>query len=216
MNASLDRRRVAMRRTVVGLAAGAVVLVAVGFAGVGWWVAVTGGWAVAALVILVWTWLTIGGMDADETAAHAVTEDLSRVTADIVLLIASTASLIAVAFVLVDAGNHHGARKGLLIALAIVTVALSWATVHTMYTLRYGDLYYAPPVGGVDFNEDDPPDYRDFVYLGLTIGMTWQVSDTNLSTKAFRRTATRHALLSYLFGAVIVALVINTVSSLLG
>jgi uncharacterized membrane protein len=205
-----------MPRVAVALAGGAVVLVAAGVAGVGWWVAVTSGWAVAAFVILVWTWLTIGRMDAEATAGHAVTEDLSRLTADLVLLIASTASLIAVAFVLVDAGNHHGTRKGLLIVLAIVTVALSWATVHTRYTLRYGDLYYAPPVGGVDFNEDDPPDYLDFAYLGLTIGMTWQVSDTNLRTKAFRRVATRHALLSYLFGTVIIALVINTVSSLLG
>src|SRR5204863_19582 len=62
----------------------------------------------------------------------------------------------------------------------------------------------------------DPTKYRDFAYLGMTIGMTWQVSDTSLSTKVFRRTVTHHALLSYLFGAVIVALVINTVSSLLG
>jgi uncharacterized membrane protein len=204
-----------MRRTGLGLATGAAVLLAAGFAGVGWWIAVTGGWAAAAFVILVWTWLAIGRMNAAETAAHAVTEDLSRVTADIVLLIASTASLVAVGFVLVEAGNHHGGAKVARVALAIVTVALSWATVHTRYALRYGDLYYAPPVGGVEFNEDDPPDYLDFAYLGLTIGMTFQVSDTNLSTKAFRRAATRHALLSYLFGAVIVALVINTVSSLL-
>ena len=73
----------------------------------------------------------------------------------------------------------------------------------------------ASPVGGIDFNEDDPPTYVDFAYLAMTIGMTFQVSDTNLTTKAIRRIALGHALLSYLFGAVIVALVINVVSSLL-
>ena len=69
--------------------------------------------------------------------------------------------------------------------------------------------------GAVDFNEKDPPAYLDFAYLAFTIGMTFQVSDTNLTTKAIRRIALRHALMSYLFGAVIVALMINVVASLL-
>ena len=80
---------------------------------------------------------------------------------------------------------------------------------------RYGDLYYGDVVGGIDFNEDDPPDYRDFGYLALTIGMTYQVSDTDLQNKIIRHTALRHALLSFVFGAVIVALTINSVASLL-
>ena len=75
--------------------------------------------------------------------------------------------------------------------------------------------YSSEPIGGIDFNEDDPPNYLDFSYLALTIGMTYQVSDTNLTRKSIRRTALSHALLSYVFGAVIVALVINVVSSLL-
>jgi uncharacterized membrane protein len=70
-------------------------------------------------------------------------------------------------------------------------------------------------VGGIAFNEKDPPDYVDFAYVALTIGLTFQVSDTDLSSKQMRRTALRHALLSYLFGAVIVALTINVVASLL-
>jgi uncharacterized membrane protein len=87
--------------------------------------------------------------------------------------------------------------------------------VHTVYVLRYGDLYYASPPGGIDFNEIDRPDYRDFAYVALTLGMTYQVSDTNLTSKALGRTATRHALMSFLFGSVIVALLINSVASLL-
>jgi uncharacterized membrane protein len=97
----------------------------------------------------------------------------------------------------------------------VVSVALTWGLVHTVFTLRYARTYYRPPVGGIDFNEDDPPTYLDFAYLALTIAMTFQVSDTNLTTKSMRRIALAHALLSYLYGAVIIALVINVVSSLL-
>jgi len=66
----------------------------------------------------------------------------------------------------------------------------------------------------VDFNEDDAPDYRDFAYLAFTIGMTLQVSDTDLKTKEVRRTALRHALVSFPLGAVIIAASINLVSGL--
>ena len=82
--------------------------------------------------------------------------------------------------------------------------SLSWAAVHTVFTLRYAQLFYrgGGNGSGIDFNEDDPPDYRDFAYLALTIGMTFQVSDTDLGSKAIRRTALRHALISWIFGAV--------------
>jgi len=84
--------------------------------------------------------------------------------------------------------------------------------VNTVFALRYAHLYYAvPPGGGVDF-PDGPPDYADFAYLSFTIGMTYQVSDTGLQTRKFRRTLLRHALLSYLFGAVIIATSINTLA----
>ena len=94
-------------------------------------------------------------------------------------------------------------------------MALSWIMVHTVFTLRYARSYYSNPRGGIDFNESDLPTYLDFAYLALTIGMTFQVSDTNLTSKSIRRIALAHAALSYLFGAVMVALVINVVASLL-
>jgi uncharacterized membrane protein len=215
MSPTTDRRRLALRRVAGAALAAAAVLAAALLAGAAWPVAASGAWGAAALVILVAVWLRIGPMDAAATKANARAEDFSHATADLVVLGASVASLFAIAYTLVQAGNHAGRDKALLIALAVVVVALSWATVHTIYTVRYGDLYYASPTGGIDFNEDEPPDYLDFAYLALTIGMTFQVSDTNLTSKAMRRTATRHALLSFLFGAVIVALAINSVASLL-
>jgi uncharacterized membrane protein len=213
--AGRGRNGLAARRlttgSVAGIAAGIVAVVV----GARWQIAVSIGWCALALVILVWVWATIGPMDADAAAEHARSEDFSRATADVVLLGASVASLVAVAMTLVLAGHAHDGRKAALITLTIATVALAWGLVHTVFTVRYGDLYYADPVGGIDFNEDDKPDYRDFAYLALTIGMTFQVSDTDLQAKPIRRNAIRHALLSYAFGAIIVAITINIVASLL-
>jgi uncharacterized membrane protein len=205
----------AMRHLAVGAVAGLLVLIASLLAGGGWIVGLTGGWGAAALVTVASTWLRIGSMDGDETAGHAKTEDYSRSTADLIVLGASVASLLAVGFALVEARHRDGTGKGLLILLAVAVVAVSWLAVHLVFTVRYGDLYYAEPDGGVDFNQQERPDYHDFAYFALTIGMTFQVSDTTITTKTVRRQAIRHALLSYLFGAVIVALAINTVASLL-
>jgi uncharacterized membrane protein len=73
---------------------------------------------------------------------------------------------------------------------------------------------YEGKPSGVDFNEDALPCYTDFAYLALTIGMTYQVSDTNLQTTGIRRTALRHAILSYGFGALIIATTINLIAGL--
>jgi len=208
------RQGLAARRLVVGAIAGIVAVAAAAGAGAHWQVALSIGWCALAGVILVWVWVTIGSKDAKATAEHARSEDFSRASADLVLLGASVASLGAVAMTLVLAGQAHDGRKAALVALTIFTVALAWGLVHTVYTLRYGDLYYGDPVGGIDFNEDDKPDYRDFAYLAITIGMTFQVSDTAIKAADIRRTALRHALLSYLFGTGILASTINLVASL--
>jgi uncharacterized membrane protein len=213
--ASSNRQGFAAKRTVIGLALAAVTLAAALLAGAPWPVATSGAWGVAALVITASIWLRIGGMDAKQTKAHARAEDFSRTTSDLVVLAASVASLIAIGYTLLEAGSRHGAAKALMMLLALAVVALSWTTVHTLFTVRYGDLYYGDPVGGIDFNDEEPPDYRDFAYLAFTIGMTFQVSDTNLCTKTMRRTAIRHGLLSFVFVAVIFALAINSAASLL-
>jgi uncharacterized membrane protein len=178
-------------------------------------VALTGAWGVAALVIVVWSWAQIMPMTPEETKRHAKAEDSSRFLTDVILLAASVASLAAVGYTVHTAGHREGATKALLITLAIAVVAVSWLLVHTLYTFSYGDHYYGDPIGGIDFNDDELPDYHDFAYLALTIGMTFQVSDTTLQSKRMRRLAIRHALLSFLFVAVIGALAINAFASLL-
>jgi uncharacterized membrane protein len=97
----------------------------------------------------------------------------------------------------------------------VASVALAWTSVHTVHVLRYARLYYSPPEGGIDFGEESP-EYGDFAYLAVTIGMCFQVSDTDLTAKRVRRVALHHALLSYLFGTVIVAITVSAVAGLLG
>jgi uncharacterized membrane protein len=200
-------------RLVKALAAGVVAAVIMGLTA-GWSFAPLLGWDVAAAALVAATWTTLLPMDADRTARYAVREEPGRAITDLLLVGASVASLLGVGFVVAAGGSAHGAKSGFLVALAVLTVVLSWSVVHTTFTLRYARLYYTGPDGGVDFNDaegDEPPDYGDFAYLAFTVGMTFQVSDTNLTSKAMRRTVLRHALLSYLFGVVIIAVMINLV-----
>jgi uncharacterized membrane protein len=181
--------------------------------GASWSVAALCASDVAALVFIVWVWISVGRADPAATSRLARTED-SRVAAESILIGAGAASLVAVAFALSQAGDAPAPTRGLLTALAVGSVALAWTSVHTVHVLRYARLYYSKPEGGVDFG-GQAPDYTDFAYLALTIGMTFQVSDTALTAKRVRRVALHHALLSYLYGAVIVAIMVNSVGGLL-
>ena len=172
------------------------------------------GWDGMALCWLATTLPFIWPLNAEQTARRAGLEDPTRPVADVLLLAAAVASLVAVGLVLANAGHLTGMAQVLQVALGITSVVLSWGLVHLTYVLRYAQLYYAGADGGVDFNEDEPPAYADFAYLAFTIGMTFQVSDTALQNRQIRRNALRHALLSYLFGTVIVAATVNLIASL--
>jgi uncharacterized membrane protein len=101
-----------------------------------WQAAVLIGWNVAATVFIAWVWFTVAGMDGEATARHAATEDLSRPTADLILIIASVASLVGVGLSLLEASDTEGLEKAMIVGNASVSVILSWATVHTVFTLR--------------------------------------------------------------------------------
>jgi uncharacterized membrane protein len=173
------------------------------------------GWDLASLSLIAWIAWALKNLGPKECERHAKREDPSVGLTEAMILTAGIAVLAAVGLALVRAGSATGGTKAYLITLGVVSVASAWGLVHTVFTLRYARSYYTAPVGGVDFNEDDPPTYVDFAYLALTIGMTFQVSDTDLTNKLVRRIALHHALLSYSFGAVLIGLVINVVASLL-
>ena len=172
------------------------------------------GWDILAVVFCAWVWSTVWRLDAKSTASHAQRENPGRDLADVVLLGAAVASLIAVGVVLFGAGHANGSLKYLQAGFALVSVSVSWTLVHTVFTLKYARLYYCGRAGGIDFNEADPPQYSDFAYLSFTIGMTFQVSDTNIESKLIRRMALRHAWLSYPLGVVIISASINLVAGL--
>ncbi len=194
---------------VIGVAGAAVSLVFTS-----WPFAVIIGWALATALFTTWIWATISYMDAGSTRAHATREDPSRPLTDVLLLAATVVSLVDVGFVLVRASLASGAHQAWLAGLAVISVALSWLVVHTLFTLRYGLLYYIGAPGGIDFNQKEDPRSTAFAYLAFSIGMTFQVSDTNLTSHPMRATALRHALLSFLFGSVIVGTTINLIVSL--
>jgi uncharacterized membrane protein len=173
------------------------------------------GWDTAAVIYLVMVWVAVFRMNAEVTARMARREDPSNPVAEVVVVAASIAALVAVGFALVRAGQTTGSTRALLIGLGTVSVVVSWLVVHTVFMLRYARTYYGDPTGGIEFNEQDRPAYLDFAYFSFTVGMTFQVSDTNITAKDIRRLTLHHALLSYVFGAVILAAAINIFASLL-
>ena len=169
---------------------------------------------VGALVYVIWVYFSAMGLDAQETCVLSTREDSGRASIDAALLLACLGALGAVAQVLVHAKDAKGVEQDVLAAVGAFSVVCAWLLVHTIFALRYARLYYAGKKGGVDFNSDEDPTYADFAYLAFTLGMTFQVSDTDISDREIRATAFRHALLSYLFGTVIVATTINLVAGL--
>lgn len=200
------------------LLAGVLAGAAAGLAG-HWVEAPAVGWGSASLTYVVWVWVAVGRFNPAETRVHATVEDPSRSITDLLILAANVASLGAVAAVVVDSHAGGGSRFGGGL-LALASVALSWMLVQTLFTLRYAELYYGTggkagtAVGGIDFNQERPPQYTDFAYLATSLGMTYQVSDTALQSHGIRAEALKHSLLSYLFGTVILATTISLVISL--
>jgi uncharacterized membrane protein len=193
-------------------------LVAAGLAAIVtvWQLVVLIGWIVTALTLLAWIWTEIGRLDAVATAHVATREDGSRADARAALVASSGTSLIAIAAALRRASDASTGLEVALITAALTAVLLSWVVVNTVFVLRYAHLFYGgDSVGGVTFPGDDPPCYRDFAYLGFTVGMTFQVSDTAITERPIRATVLRHALLSYVFSVAIIALMINVTAGLL-
>jgi uncharacterized membrane protein len=205
-----------MRRAVTVLAVGLIV----GFAlapFVTWGMTLVAGWDAASLAYLLTTWPVIIRADSALATQLAVREDQTEGSARALLVGASVASLLGVGYALHLAGQQSGLHRVPLIGVAVLTVMLSWAVVNTIYTLHYADQHVRSARGGIEFGDGDGqerPSYRDFAYVAFTIGMCYQVSDTTLRDPRIRRTVLGHALLSYLFGVVIVAGSVNLISGL--
>ncbi|MCX5138411.1 MULTISPECIES: DUF1345 domain-containing protein [unclassified Streptomyces] len=156
-------------------------------------------------------WLVLWPMDAATTHRNARREEFRPVVEELVVVGSALCGLVGIVLLLlVDRSDLTHAAA----ATALCGVFMAWAALHLMYATRYAYLYYRAPRGGIDFNSDDPPRYIDFLYFSYNLGMTYQVSDTNVSSSPLRAIVLRHCLLSYVFGASILATTINLVAGI--
>ena len=205
-----------MRRALTAFTAGVIVAVAL-LPFVPWPMTLVAGWDAAALTVLLTIWPVIIRADSSLAPQLAAREDETEDSTRALLVGASVASLLGAGYTLHLAGQQSGAPRVLLIGAAVLTVVLSWTVINSAYTLRYADQHFRSKPGGIEFGTEDGqqhPSYRDFAYVAFTIGMCYQVSDTTLRDPRIRRTAFAHALLSYVFGVVIVAGSVNLISGL--
>jgi uncharacterized membrane protein len=170
-----------------------------------------------AFSVIVSVWVSIGGFGPEQTAEFALREDDTRAGTHLLLLGAALVSLVGVALAFLKANQGSHPHEALLEGAGVLTIGCSWVLVHTVFALRYAHVYYTEPEGGIDFKSrgHERPDYVDFAYTAFTVGMTFQVSDTDVTRREMRHEVLRHGLISFLFGAVILATTINVIASLL-
>jgi uncharacterized membrane protein len=163
-------------------------------------------------LLLVFTMVFSGGVA--HIRRNARLQDDGRFVILLVTAIGAFASIAAIVFELGD--HNHSAPQ---LALATVTIALSWAAVHTTFALHYAHEYYrGTKPGGLQFpsgDQHEDADYWDFVYFSFVIGMTAQVSDVGITDKTIRRTATAHGVISFIYNTALVALMVNIAASAL-
>ncbi|WP_327239307.1 DUF1345 domain-containing protein [Streptomyces sp. NBC_01318] len=169
------------------------------------------GIAAAETSFVVAGWIVLWPMDAATTHRNLRSEEFRPVTEELVVVASALCGLVGIVMLLLVGKSDlsHAAA-----ATALCGVFMAWAALHLMYATRYAYLYYLAPEGGIDFNSDDPPHYSDFLYFSYNLGMTYQVSDTDVSSSTIRAVALRHCLLSYVFGASILATTINLVAGI--
>lgn len=177
------------------------------------WTRLTVVWVVFALTALSLMWLTIVLAHPRDLPRLSGMQDSSRLLILVLVVAAAIAGIVSAVTLLKNKSSDA------YIPLSILAVGSAWTLVHTVFTLRYAHLYYGNDPhrrpGGLDFPNDSEPDYLDFAYFSFVIGMTSQVSDVAVASKAMRRTALAHGILSFLFNAIIIALTISGLSSML-
>lgn len=179
-------------------------------------------WMSFALSVIIMCWIAMMNSHPREVRKIAKLQDSSRFFIFLFSISASLISMVAVIFLLKLAKGQSSTIVTGHILLSIGAVVISWWLVHTIFTLRYAHLYYDTDTddgkprkgGGLQFPGDEEPDYIDFVYFAFVIGMTFQVSDVEISSRQIRRLAWMHGLISFAFNTAIVALSINVISGM--
>lgn len=212
----------AHHRLLISLVAGAVTLGST-FWVLPLWIASIAAWNAFAVTSLILAWIGMFFTDARTRVNEAHLQDSHRSTIFCCLVAASFAGLLGACFLLSSAKTAGSSEAIRHVALAASTVIFSWLLVHTLLSLHYTHLYYcdceesesSTTSGGLSFPGSDDPDFLDFAYFSFVIGMTFQVSDVEVTSKPIRRLVLFHGLISFAFNTVIVAFSINLAATLL-
>ena len=170
------------------------------------------GWDAGAFALVSVIWFTVLTKDPGQTRCRSASADPGRTATWILVLIASGLSFFTSAFVLRSLHQTQAHPEPWLLPLCLGSVIVAWALTHTSYTLRYAHLYYrddAEGEGGLVFPGERKPDDFDFAYFAYTIGMCFQVSDVAIASPQIRRAVLGHAVLSFVYNTVILALALN-------
>jgi uncharacterized membrane protein len=173
------------------------------------------GWDAGCLGYLVTIVTIMLGADPANIRRRAVMMDEGRFA---ILILTATGAIASLGAIVVELGDKENAHNPRHLALAVGTIALSWALTHTIFALHYAHEYYAEKRhadGGLAFPGKDEPDYWDFLYFSLVIGMTSQVSDVAVTSKGLRRIVAAHGVVSFFFNATLLALMVNIAASAL-
>jgi uncharacterized membrane protein len=170
------------------------------------------GWDIFVAIYLVLAYVMMFRCGLAHIKRNAVLQDDGRF---LILLVTGLGAFASIAAILLELGAEH--RGAAQLTLATVTIALSWAAVHTTFALHYAhDYYRGKEPGGLQFpsgDRHDHADYWDFVYFSFVIGMTAQVSDVGITDKTIRRTVTAHGIVSFIFNTALLALMVNIAAS---
>ncbi len=171
------------------------------------------GWDVGVLLYLILAFQIMATTDIDGLRRHASRQDVGRMA---LLVLTAGAALASLGAILAELGGANKATPHLI--LAVSTILLSWMFTHTIFAMHYAYEYYDDDKhrgGGLNFPGDEPPDYWDFLYFSLVIGMTSQVSDVAVTSSKLRRMVAGHGVVAFVFNATLLALTVNIAASLL-
>ena len=182
-------------------------------------------WIAFAISHLIFSWVIILSYHPKDVKSIAKQEDWSGTFIFLFILVAAFIGLIAIIFLLKSIPEES--KKGLSwhILLSVVSVFCSWSLIHTLFTLKYAHKYYSEGKQadddndsygeGLDFPKEKEPDFLDFAYFSFVVGMTFQVSDVQITSRRIRRISLLHAILSFVYNTLIVALSINIISGMI-
>jgi uncharacterized membrane protein len=153
--------------------------------------------------------------DVHQIRRRAATQDDGAIVILVLTVATALASLLAIVVLLGTSAASGGHRRSIELVLATITIGLSWVFIHTMFALHYAHEFYDQSgVPGLAFpGGEKEPDYWDFVYFALVIGMTAQVADVGITTREIRRTVAAHGVVSFFFNVALFALTVNIAAS---